>query len=78
LKVLTWLIESLTTAVPQLNPDQKVLNIYPNPVNDETIVSIRLDAPGEIDLVFSIWQDRKNQFYTREELNKKIFLLTQI
>ncbi|MBE0663861.1 MAG: T9SS type A sorting domain-containing protein [Bacteroidales bacterium] len=43
-------IESLTTAVPQLNPDQKVLNIYPNPVNDETIVSIRLDAPGEIAL----------------------------
>ena len=41
-------IESLTTSVPQLNPDQKVLNIYPNPVNDETIVSIRLDAPGEI------------------------------
>lgn len=41
-------IESLTTSVPQLSPDQKVLNIYPNPVNDETIVSIRLDAPGEI------------------------------
>jgi hypothetical protein len=43
-------IESLTTAVPQLNSDQKVLNIYPNPATDATIVSIRLDTPSEIAL----------------------------
>lgn len=68
-------IESLTTSVPQLNPDQKVLNIYPNPVNDETIVSIRLDAPGEIVLkVINMAGQEKSILFQGRAYHKDISL----
>lgn len=68
-------LENMTTSVPELNLDPKVLKIYPNPVNRETIVSIRLDAPGEIILkVINLTGQEKSTLFQGNAHHKDILL----